>query len=141
MNIKSTMNIHMFSPWVKVKQSLYRPREALRFQEVKAPRFQDNRYSKVVSLSALRTGHVYPQEILLVLISCRGWVDPRAIVWSEKLCQRRISITPSGIEPATFRLGLVLGYKMQKHPVPLSEIYRLVQKLGYLLDDRGFDSQ
>jgi hypothetical protein len=31
------------------------------FQEVEATRFQDNRHMKVVSLSALNTGHLYPQ--------------------------------------------------------------------------------
>ena len=45
-------------------------------------------------LSALRTGRLYPQEMLLVLIS-ESTPGPQ--------CDRKDFMTPAGIEPATFR--------------------------------------
>jgi hypothetical protein len=58
---------------------------------------------KVAGLSALLTGHLYLQEIFLVLISFKGWVNPRAIV-QPGLCQWKIPMIPSGIRPTTFQL-------------------------------------
>jgi hypothetical protein len=43
---------------VKVKQSLYRPAQALRVPVVEAPRFQDKRHVIEVRLSALRIGRL-----------------------------------------------------------------------------------
>jgi hypothetical protein len=58
---------------------------------------------KVVSLSALGPGRLYLQEIFLILISVRGWVDHRAIVRPERICQWKSPMTPLKIDPASFR--------------------------------------
>ena len=70
--------------WSKVsdadKQSHYRPRQAQRVRrKLRLPDFVTTAQDGG-KLSTLRTGH---QEMLLVLISVRGCVEPRAIVRSE----------------------------------------------------------
>jgi len=53
------------------------------------PEFLDNQHIKVVMLSALYTGCLDPQEILLLLISVRGLVDPWAKMQPEDLVNKK----------------------------------------------------
>jgi hypothetical protein len=73
---------------------------------------------KVARLSALRIDRPYPQEIFLVLIYVRGWVEPRTIVRPKGLCQWKIPMTTSGTKPATFRL-VAQYFDQQGYRVPL----------------------
>jgi len=86
----------------KVQLSRYRPGVTPRVPGSYRSQISWQRHRELVRLSALGTGRIFPQEILLILISVRGWVDPRDIVRSEGLCQWKIPITPSGIQSATF---------------------------------------
>ena len=88
-----------------VKQSLDRPGQSLRvpgvwYSQISWHSAHEGR--KVVSPT--HQPPLPPQEIFLVLISFRVWVDPRAIAQPEGLCHWKIPVTPSGIEPAAFRL-------------------------------------
>ena len=100
--VKGKGLLHAVYSWSeKVETSLYRPRG---FQEFEVPRIFDDRHLKVARLSALRTGRLYPSRGLLVLISVRRWVDPRATVRPEGFSHWNMPIMTSGIEPVTFLL-------------------------------------
>jgi hypothetical protein len=54
---------------VKVKEARHRPGVAQRVPGSEGSQISGKRHRIVVRLSALRTGRIYPQEFLLVLIS------------------------------------------------------------------------
>ena len=77
-------------------------------RRLRLPDFKTISTWRVVSLSVLRTGRLLlpPKKYswFLVLISVRGWFNPRAIVRPEGLLQWKIPRMPSEIKPATFWL-------------------------------------
>jgi hypothetical protein len=61
-----------------------------------------------VRLSALHASCHLSTGRLLALISVRGCVDPRTMVWLEGLSQLKNPVTSSIIKPAIIRLVVVL---------------------------------
>jgi hypothetical protein len=56
---------------------------------------------QLARLSALRAGHSLSPGGFLVLISVRGWLDARAIMWLEGLGQLKNPLTSSGTKPTS----------------------------------------
>ena len=106
----------------RVKQTLYRSRQDLRLW---LPEFLYSQHINMARLPAPGTGRFYPHEIFLVLISVRGWIDPRATVRPEGIYQRKIPITPSGIEPAAFWLVAQCLHQLPyRVPPPIKYIFK-----------------
>jgi hypothetical protein len=113
---------------IKVKQSLHRPGQQLSIPEGWG--------SQISRQSVYKSGKVVsfaprppfppppPQEIFLVLISVRGWVNPRAIVLPEGLLQWKFSMTQRGIEPATFRFIAQCLNKLRHRRNPWNDFLR-----------------
>jgi len=97
----------LFFP-VKVNQSHYSPGQVLRFPggwSSQISRQSAHEGGKVVNPTHRPPIHPPPShKIFLILISIRGLVNRMAIVRPQGLCQWKIPLTHSGIEPATFRL-------------------------------------
>ena len=113
---------------VKVKQSRYKPRESQRFPGgwgSQISRQSAHEGGKVVNPTRRPPLH---QETFLVLISVRGWVNSRAIVRPEGLCQWKIPMTQYRIEPATFRFVAqrLNQLRHRVHPQYLVDIYKVM---------------
>jgi hypothetical protein len=94
-NIILVLCNNILSHFIELRISLYRPIEV----QVEAPEFLDNRHMKVVRLSALRTGCLYPSGKMPGTHFCY-----RLSRLQCPIAARRIkSVTPSEIEPATCR--------------------------------------
>jgi hypothetical protein len=113
-------------------QAYYRPRE---FQEVDAPRFQDNWHMKVVRLSAPRTGRLYhPRNFSWHSFLLEAVSTPRPQCSQKDWSQWKIPKTSLGMKPVTFCL-VVQCLNQIHHHMPLL-LHTGNKKLQYYLNQK-----
>ena len=108
--------------WVKVKQSHYTPGQAPEGSRIlRLPYFKTIGTWKWWGCQPYTPVLFILQEIFLVLISVRDWVNHRAIVWPEGLSQWKIPMTPSVIESETTDMSSTDNYQTKFYlPVPFA---------------------
>ena len=89
---------------VKVKESRNRPGVAQRVPGGLGSRISWHSAREGGEVVSLTHRPPLPPLMFLVLIFTRGWVDPRAMVWSEGNMSLKSPVTPPGIDPWTVRL-------------------------------------
>ena len=82
-------------------------------------------------LSAICTGRLYPQEILLVLILLEAESTPGPKCDQKDFMSMKNPLTPAGIEPVNFLFVAQLGHV----------VVQLVEALHYNPEGQGFDFQ
>ena len=82
----------------------------------------------VVRLSALCTGRLYPQEILLVLISVDAESTPGPECDRKDFMSMKNLLTLAGIEPATFR---IVAQHFNHCATAVPRMYKYSHKFSY----------
>jgi hypothetical protein len=99
------------------------------FRRLRLPHFQTMDTWRLSKLSAVRAGrHLCPKRFPRYSFSVRGWIDSRAIVQPEWVCQWKTPATPSRIEHAIF---LLVAQWLNKCSTACSMVVKYICKLTW----------
>jgi hypothetical protein len=116
---------------VKVKLSCYRPEQVFGVPGGSGSRIsKQSAHEGGKAVSPTHRPSLTPRR-LLALISVKGWVDSRDTMRPEGLSHWKISVTPSGIESATFRL-VAQCLNQLRHRVPPSSHRAFLKQYNFI---------